>query len=378
MGLAKKIKNGARKIVLDKAEEARVVAFSAFKSLGLDVPQFAQPLLFAATDDTIPKEEPTSSGEENTPKFVGLENTKPVLAEPFVQVRKYLNEVTAEIEGDKSTKVSGVNIDNTDTSLSLPLARTNNENRICNEHLDHVGQEQDDRAKVKENASDKGPVNAVSTLGGFDSFLDLWDTAREFFFDIHFNKRSEVNYVAPFEIYGIAICWENSPVYYVNLPKDLFWSDDRRNDYMPTNFSATNCLEIAKGRWKRIGNLMGKKDVRKFAWNLKVQIQVLKSPSISIQRFGSRNLTVRNMGLELIDSSYYMFSPIYVKDVVDISIVAWILWPDEERSSSPNLEKVILCVIYYYTKLEPISKPCHVFCFLILPVGFYFTNVFTL
>ncbi|KAM7459401.1 hypothetical protein LguiA_036395 [Lonicera macranthoides] len=341
LGLAKKIKNGARKIVLDKAEEARVVAFSAFKSLGLDVPQFAQPLLFAATDDTIRKEEPTSSGEENTPKFVGLENTKPVLAEPFVQVRKYLNEVTAEIEGDKSTKVSGVNIDNTDTSLSLPLARTNNENRICSEHLDHVGQEQDDSAKVKENASDKGPVNAVSTLGGFDSFLDLWDTAREFFFDIHFNKRSEVNYVAPFEIHGIAICWENSPVYYVNLPKDLFWCDDRRNDYMPTNFSATNCLEIAKGRWKRIGYLMGKKDVRKFTWNLKVQIQVLKSPSISIQRFGSRNLAVRNMGLELIDSSYYMFSPIYVKGVVDISIVAWILWPDEERSSSPNLEKEV-------------------------------------
>jgi DNA polymerase theta len=23
-------------------------------------------------------------------------------------------------------------------------------------------------------------------------------------------------------------------------------------------------------------------------------------------------------------------------------IVAWILWPDEERSSNPNLEKVIL------------------------------------
>lgn len=45
LGVAKKIKNGARKIVLDKAEEARVAAFSAFKSLGLDIPEFSRPLL---------------------------------------------------------------------------------------------------------------------------------------------------------------------------------------------------------------------------------------------------------------------------------------------------------------------------------------------
>ena len=44
VGVAKKIKKGAHKIVLEKAEEARVAAFSAFKSLGLEVPQFSQPL----------------------------------------------------------------------------------------------------------------------------------------------------------------------------------------------------------------------------------------------------------------------------------------------------------------------------------------------
>ncbi|GKG00408.1 hypothetical protein Tco_0302098, partial [Tanacetum coccineum] len=33
-GVAKKIKNGACKIVLEKAEEARDAAFSAFKALG--------------------------------------------------------------------------------------------------------------------------------------------------------------------------------------------------------------------------------------------------------------------------------------------------------------------------------------------------------
>nr|GEU30877.1 helicase and polymerase-containing protein TEBICHI [Tanacetum cinerariifolium] len=34
-GVAKKIKNGSRKIVLEKAEEARDVGFSAFKALGV-------------------------------------------------------------------------------------------------------------------------------------------------------------------------------------------------------------------------------------------------------------------------------------------------------------------------------------------------------
>ncbi|XP_065622903.1 helicase and polymerase-containing protein TEBICHI isoform X1 [Quercus suber] len=42
LGVAKKIKNGARKIVLDKAEEARVAAFSAFKSLGFNVQHISQ------------------------------------------------------------------------------------------------------------------------------------------------------------------------------------------------------------------------------------------------------------------------------------------------------------------------------------------------
>lgn len=69
--------------------------------------------------------------------------------------------------------------------------------------------------------SDKGPVTAANTPGGIDAFLDLWDATNEFYFDIHYAKRKEVNSVAQFEMCGLAVCWENSPVYYVNLPKCL-------------------------------------------------------------------------------------------------------------------------------------------------------------
>ncbi|KAG0498218.1 hypothetical protein HPP92_002909 [Vanilla planifolia] len=47
MGVAKKIKDAARKIMLDKAEEARVAAFSAFRSLGVHVPEFTRPTISA-------------------------------------------------------------------------------------------------------------------------------------------------------------------------------------------------------------------------------------------------------------------------------------------------------------------------------------------
>lgn len=391
LGVAKKIKNGARKIVLDKAEEARVAAFSAFKSLGLDVPEFAQPLLLTAAGNAARKEVTTSSGEETTSSIV-LEHEKHISAKSSFKGTEYTDKATSDIEdklikpsdaglaiptaaysaGTKNdTKISALvgegsdtlnyelnttvdHTDNAETAVSFQLAGTRDENRLHIEYLDHVRPDQYERENRilgnKDNASEKGPVNAVNTLGGFESFLDLWDTSREFFFDIHFNKRSEVNSLAPFEIHGIAICWENSPVHYVNLPKDLFWSENEISNCFAENISGYNknglapkqLLELAKRRWDKICKIMGKKDVKKFGWNLKVQIQVLKNPAFSIQRFGILNLAVKTMGLELIDNSYYTFSPIHVKGGVDICIVAWILWPDEERSSNPNLEKVIL------------------------------------
>lgn len=135
----------------------------------------------------------------------------------------------------------------------------------------------------------------------------------------------------------------------VTLPKDLFWSDSRRNGFSFENVSSNNSnvvapehrLEIAKHRWNRIGLIMGKTHVRKFCWNLKIQFQVLKYPAISIQRFSGLNLLVKTMDMELIDNLYYMLSPLYLKDAVDMCIVAWILLPDEEKSSSPNLEKEV-------------------------------------
>lgn len=392
MGVAKKIKNGARKIVLDKAEEARVAAFSAFKSLGLEVPHFPPAQLPTAAGSASRKERSTSPVEEAMSSII-LEHGKPISTRQSLEMRTIKDKVSSDagevpkklsdggieipgaasevgnmhdakniaVGGKESTTYefkSSVNcISNTETAVSSPLKATAAGNRLDNKCVNNIrpnpGLEGNESHYGKDTASEKGPINAAKTPGGFESFLDVWDSREDFFFDIHFNKRSEFNSLAPFEIHGVAICWENSPVYYINLPKDLFSSENESNNNVSVNmsnskknlFAQKQLIEVAKRRWDRISRILGREDVRKFGWNMKIQIQALKNPAFSIQRFVGLNLGSKSLGLELVDSSYYMFSPIHVKRGVDLCIVAWILWPDEERSSNPNLEKVILSIL---------------------------------
>ncbi|KAL5850413.1 hypothetical protein ACOSQ3_008468 [Xanthoceras sorbifolium] len=395
LGVAKKIKNGARKIVLEKAEEARAAAFSAFKSLGLNVPQFSRPLLSTAPDNSSRQEAATTfSGDDTSSSFAGLVQVEHVSVKPSIRASENCQKFASKGAGQKLTKTSdgglvasvetdsnnalqgnfraenstvpvlgsvtdgaelNINVDdirNAVTTLSTQVGKIDNGTMAPDGHLDlevQVRPNRDLHLVSKDSASKKGPISAINTPGGFDCFLDLWEATREFYFDIHYTKRSEVNSVAPFEIHGLAICWENSPVYYINVPKDLLWSENRRNADLCNSGSSDkgndlppeHWLEIMKKRWNKVGVIMENKDVRKFTWNLKVQIQMLKCAAVSIQRFGSLNPVGNNVGLEVIDSLYLLLSPVHVKNAIDMCIVAWILWPDEERSSNPNLEKEV-------------------------------------
>ncbi|KAF9615750.1 hypothetical protein IFM89_026207 [Coptis chinensis] len=391
LGVAKKIKNGARRIVLDKAEEARVAAFSAFKSLGLEVPLFSRPLLSMITDNPVVPGAWASSGEGSTSNFVGTEfkefpakpdaedrkmdadNAAPQPEAKLKKVQEYGLEPSRELESITALRCTSgaekleVTLGNVGKSgcddiayssipLSSQLGTGGNFRALVGLSREHIQKEGDDGGLAcqnsNENIYEQGPRNASSTPGGFDSFLDLWDTVQEFYFDIHFTKRSELNPIVPFEIHGMAICWEKSPVYYVNLSKDLVSSNKQNietNEDFPRSTIGDSCKgvptdhwwESAKHRWIRISKIMARSNVRKISWNLKVQIQVLKSPGISIQRFGSFRSSQKNMGIELIDASYFLLPPIYVPNGIDMCIVAWLLWPDEERSFSPNLEKEV-------------------------------------
>lgn len=372
VGVAKKIKNGARKIVLEKAEEARVAAFSAFKSLGLDVAQLSRPL-------EAPRKEPTSSSEEgSTSSYAFLQHSKdsrPVVGrcvegdqpiDPLAAGNSAGNahgemqlEKPMSIEHSTNLFNDEIHITNNPSSNPKgftpdPLRDIGGVKNQLKEHVNHIEEQQPENENIcmgsRVSKPEKGPVSVISIPGGIDSFLDLLDATTEFFFDIHFTKKSELNSTTPFEMHGIAICWENSPVYYLSIPKDLSRYNSRRDDHsmgskdvLPPNLQ----VEMAKKRWTRFGAIMGKKDVRKFAWNLKVQIQVLKHPAASVHKFSTPHGGIKSLGLDLIDNSYFMFSPARVRNAIDLCIVAWILSPDEEKSSCPNLEKVILWLFWF-------------------------------
>ncbi|XP_073285327.1 helicase and polymerase-containing protein TEBICHI isoform X1 [Primulina huaijiensis] len=372
-GVAKKIKNGARKIVLDKAEEARLTAFSAFKSLGLDVPPLSHPLLLNATENVPRKELTSSSGEESTSNFVDLHSNQGlgangVMLKTEADESNYyspsvglvsngeaksagnirsecptLFEEGSAIVGSKHNMTNNP-IKSASTSIYVSSRNVGNIRNQSSKCFDHDGQKQPKRdtvcVEIREHTLGKSPVKAVSIPGGVDSFLDLWDAATEFFFDIHFNKKFELNSSAPFEIHGMAVCWENSPVYYLNFPKDLLRYDSGGKEHAGM-LPPKHQVEVAKKRWIRIGYIMGRKGVRKFTWNLKVQMQVLKSPAVSIQRFSGLHGGIKSLDLDLIDNSYFMFSHVHVKNAIDMCVVAWILSPDEEKSSHPNLEKEV-------------------------------------
>ncbi|KAL9285014.1 hypothetical protein ACSQ67_024628 [Phaseolus vulgaris] len=380
-GLAKKIKNGARKIVLDQAEEASNAAFSTFKSLGFSVPPFAPRLLSSATHDSIRQEAGSTIGSDTTDtscNFVDanhIDNSNKFTSDKEKEdlIKLSVNGALASVEGKLSSSmlcslstfpVAGSIMDkqngtfdlakNSDMSnFSAPFQKPKDKSRVHDGPHAHCTEEQHKNGNLTSGncdwSSKKGPINAVSGPGGLDAFLEIWDTLPEFYFDIHHIKRLELHSAAPFEIHGIAVCWENSPVYYINLPRDILFSDKGKDDCLSvsacshkqkvSSFNSNQDLEIARIRWGRISKIIGKRNVRKFTWNLKIQIQVLKRPAFPVQKFRCLDTPGKIVDLDVIDNSYVLFPPIHVQDAIDLCIVAWILWPDEESSSTPDLDK---------------------------------------
>ncbi|CAN6826846.1 unnamed protein product, partial [Brassica oleracea] len=368
LGLAKKIKNGARKIVLEKAEEARAAAFSAFKSLGLDVHDLSNPLPLAPARSpnrqvTIERDISGGSVGPSGPQHIpGQSSMEGHMDRGNFDMDNH-REKPRDVAGTALGVSSEVNLADTLPEIQ-PIGTTvgtdgpnavsilsSDDREIKIE--DNAEQQLTRSAQIplsnKDNAGEKGPLTAGNISGGFDSFLNLWESAEEFFFDIHYSKLQNLNSRISYEIHGIAICWNGSPVYYVNLNKDLpnLECEEKEKlfkDAVVDNkevLGTQNMLDVIKARWNRINKIMGNENTRKFTWNLKNQIQVLKSPAISIQRCARLNLAEVVRDHELVDGSWLVMLPLRISHTIDMSIVSWILWPDEERHSNPNIDKEV-------------------------------------
>ncbi|XP_018451900.2 helicase and polymerase-containing protein TEBICHI isoform X2 [Raphanus sativus] len=358
LGLAKKIKNGARKIVLEKAEEARAAAFSAFKSLGLDVPDLSNPLPLAPARS--PNRQVTIERDISR-DTVGPNELQHIPGQSSMEGHMERENFDSDNHREKPMDVAGTALGvSSEVNLVDPLPQiqpigttvgTDSPNAVStfssdDRNEDNVEQQLMRNAHIplsnKDNAGEKGPITAGNICGGIDSFLKLWESAEEFFFDIHYNKLQNLNSRISYEIHGIAICWSGSPVYYVNLNKDLPNLECEEKEKLEKEVLGTHSMfDVIKSRWNRISKIMRDESTRKFTWNLKNQIQVLKSPAISIQRCARLNLAEVARDHELVDGSWLVMLPVRISNTIDMSIVSWILWPDEERHSNPNIDKEV-------------------------------------
>lgn len=427
LGAAKKIKNAARKVVLDQAEEARLAAFSTFKSLGIHMPQFSRPFPPIKAEDSASRGASMgSSGEDaiscadirelTKNSHVSIQQSgidRSLLCGDFCQavmgnnLNNHTDDACQVITGnhlnnhtdDACQAIMGNNLIEHTAKIDAKEVRStramDNDHKNANAQLvrevcsptvgpTHAFDAMDIKVSLassfpvlnegstsgvdvteagnmgghvggvsvpschRSNLSDKGPISMSNFQGGFDFFLDKWDAVKEFYFDVHFTKHLELSSCVQFEVFGLAICWKNSPVYYINLTKDLVASG-KQNKCLTGSLAddATNGLaindmwELARCRWNKIAKIMQQNGVRKTTWNLKVQIQVLKIPSISIQRFGRLYHDHKDIdGIEVLCGSYLLLPSISVCDGIDMCLISWILWPDEESKSNQSLEKV--------------------------------------
>ncbi|CAA6671596.1 unnamed protein product [Spirodela intermedia] len=299
LGMAKKIKNGARKIIFDQAEEARVAAFQHLNLLGFaNVPS-----------DGSNTRSGSDSIQYKETKIDVVKDSNNINDDPLVNfsANKESREGSFFSDERKTFSVGHVPVQ----SPNPDQGQFSGEHRIASCHTI--------------NFQRKGPINASAVSGAMT----------EFYFDVHFTKRSELYSLVPFEIFGLAVCWKESPVSQDSGSKNS-------SDYKTKFLSLADFWKTASYRWERICGIMGRTGLKKFTWELKCQIQALRFPGISILKFGGLHFEhgLEN-GIKIVDNSHILLPTVVVNDGIDMCLVAWILWPDEESKSGPNLEKMV-------------------------------------
>lgn len=381
-GMAKKIKLGARRIVLDKAEEARIAAFSACRALGVDVPSLGVPLPdVAGISDSSPIDtkyelstgkpfqasvsEEKQAPSEKLPKQgvsdmllqSGVQNSDEELYEAANSGAKSLAEGKPTKEESKlaigSRAVTTRQVHN-EASVDMPKKSGFDQVAVFG------GFERDTCRQVSEpehvdRGFNVGPVDVDKMAGGFEKFLSMWQTVKEFAFDLHFTK-SKDKLTGLYVVEGVAVCWQSSPVFYVSLLKRLM------SGKLPQG-NQTIEGEVLEDRWSKIRRILGDDHSRKLSWDVKLQMQALEDagfqspspdaePNVSLDRKVAKLLRLPSIVLG--------------EPFIDVRVAAWLLWPDEMSSHNVTLEHVSC-----FWSLSLVQQDENVPCTLIK--SFYFT-----
>lgn len=444
IGIARKIKNGARQITLDRAEEARKAAFSAFQALGFQVPAALAMPFPPATDDALqmgaalassvaipvvvstsmpviegadtslthplpvnipyqdreeskekiyrsfagPKEdilrtEVNGNGdcfrvEEGHSKEIGMETVSEfAIATSSSGLQVPCSMIEIGIEEVKHEQLSNIQTANLELQMKkdnclpahelLPVLTNYHQSDVVHMHNGSdaaalfsgslVAKGEDvEVLPIQSEEPFKGPVDVDKIPGGFNKFWEKWNAVEEFAFDLYCKVPATEVTTKLIEVEGMALCWRDSPVYYVSFsrgqkPLDGSAPDVGKSDVLvmanSTSINAVTCLgeeawSLARMRWEKASEVFLKAGVKKVAWDVKGQLHALTNPGFHVPLQHQDN----GKSLVVFDSKpnpvqLRAFPALKVQEhLVDVRVAAWLLWPDEESAQTFSLEQV--------------------------------------
>lgn len=390
MGIARKIKNGARRIALDRAEEARAAAFSAYEALGVQVPAaLALPMVHTLVADEEEAQvapgisfnsmmEALNEGAEleaaqlparteiegnarssayapsshGSPKKDILEKESDMLLQKLESIPSFRAQKPTS-SGPAADELISEKTDDKQLILREPCQEVLKYNldggpakgAFFTGSLIAAQQEfaADDTVDDQLMVPTRGPIDVDKLVGGFEDFLMKWRGVDEFAFDFYFKTLSS-GVPELFEMMGVAVCWKDSPVYYVNfsIAQKSSQSTTSRNagDEKIVARETETALIESQTRWRHVGTMLSKTGVRKISWDLKVQIQALNSPGLHVPSV--RQETERGwLDTKAKDGQIIALPSLKLQGpFIDLRVAAWLLWPDEECARPLSLEQV--------------------------------------
>eukprot|EP00850_Spirogloea_muscicola_P005539 SM000025S08434 [mRNA] locus=s25:718080:729951:- [translate_table: standard] len=341
VSLAHKIKKGAMRLVLEKAEEARLSALLTFQTLGLPVPSaLSSPI----QDSSLSALE----GGQNAQGAITLvplhEKAASSLLAPEVKDKDAArNGSSGEMARQRRDTVQKIASQQGSADKLFEVKATHDvlgkEEHSASEAglvLCHAGKE------------DQGPVNIEKMPGGLPAFIASSAGAKDVFFDLHISKKLPRPILE-----GVAMCWEGSRVHYFKLARSKYIQAPDGSPGQAKNVQESpgshNVIAGSLTRWQALGSIFERSCVRKIGWDLKEQVKVLRKPVVRLP-YGSweqgPHTASQGVNLPTNKDSLLELKAVHLNDpIVDLRIALWILSPDREssvRAQASSLEQKVV------------------------------------
>eukprot|EP00850_Spirogloea_muscicola_P023061 SM000326S12429 [mRNA] locus=s326:82656:94371:+ [translate_table: standard] len=346
ISLAHKIKKGAMRLVLEKAEEARLSALLTFQTLGLPVPSaLSSPI----RDSSLSALEGGHNPEGATTLLPLHKKAASSLLAPEVKDK----------DADRNGSSGCCNAGETARQRLDTVQKTARQHGSA-EKLFGVEATHDVLGKGEHSASgaglvlchaekeDQGPVNIDKTPGGLHATIATLNGAKDVFFDLHISRKLPRPVLE-----GVAMCWEGSRVHYFKIArsKNIQVSSGTPGQAKSVQESpgSHNVVAGSLKRWQALRSIFERSCVRKIGWDLKEQVKVLRKPVVRLP-YGSweQGPHTASQGVKLSAGNDLLLElkAVHLNDpIVDLRIVMWILSPDREssvRAQASSLEQKVV------------------------------------